>query len=412
MGRQLFEIYPAFRESIISLDRVYEARTGHSMIGSTGIFSRTTACEPLPAVWPIAVILPSIAMVQIALVDLLRSIGITPDAVVGHSAGETVMLYASGACSRTMALELAIARGKAMALTEGHGGSMAALSCSQADAEAIIAEAVGKDAAGKVEIACFNATDAVALAGLEVHLDEVIKVATEKGTLARKIRTGVPVHSSLMERCHTEYVRLIEEVFVRSPGVHTPSIPTFSTVTGSRWTSDFGADYMWQGTRQPVQFVKAMDSIMAEYPTAHFLEIAAHPVLASYIINASPSSTVVCPMRRSKVVQPNDEAVNVLKAVGQLAVLGCSTPDVSSLTGCNFASLDMRLPAYPFTEKHVPYYPESSRMVARQMASYDRPLSRPDLRLGAQTHLDLAEHIIRGEPIMPAAGFLEMVCAM
>jgi acyl transferase domain-containing protein len=67
---------------------------------------------------PISLILPSITAVQCALFDLLCSFGLRPDVLIGHSAGETSLLYASGAGSKEMALEISIARGIAMTIVE------------------------------------------------------------------------------------------------------------------------------------------------------------------------------------------------------------------------------------------------------------------------------------------------------
>jgi hypothetical protein len=37
------------------------------------------------------------------------------------------------------------------------------------------------------------------------------------------------------------------------------------------------------------------------------------------------------------------------------------------------------------------------------------PVNRSHLKLNRDTHPTLSEHVIRGEPIWPASGFLEMV---
>lgn len=106
------------------MDDVYREVCGRSLIEETGLFGDADPLEALPTVWPITVILPSMAIVQMALFDLLCSLGLRPNIVVGHSAGETAMMYASGAASKAMVVELAIARSKAMILVEKAGGTM------------------------------------------------------------------------------------------------------------------------------------------------------------------------------------------------------------------------------------------------------------------------------------------------
>ncbi|KIK63364.1 putative polyketide synthase [Collybiopsis luxurians FD-317 M1] len=409
MGRQLFAAYSVFRENILLMDRIHERLTGYSLITKTGLFDNVEISPQMATVWPVSITLPALAMVQIALIDLLRSVGVGPDAVVGHSAGETVMMYASGACSKEMAMEIAIVRGNVMLLTTK--GAMAALSCTPAEAQDIIEQVAGSNSTGKVELACYNDKNSITLSGLDDFVDQAITLAEEKGFLARKLRTSVPVHSSLMESCNTKFAEDVEAVFARYPGAHIPAIPTFSALTGSLWESSFDADYIWQGTRQPVQFVNAISAIAEKFPAPHFVEISPHPVLSAYVSNMCPLSTIICPMKRARIVKSNDEVVDFLKAIGHVAVMGHRSIDLSALNGNFFSNIQLPLPEYPFARKHIPIYPESSSMVARQLASglgSGRLLAKPGIRLGIHTHRDLAGHVIRGEPIMPAAGFLEM----
>ncbi|KAJ3729804.1 hypothetical protein C8R42DRAFT_637953 [Lentinula raphanica] len=204
MGKQLFQQWPVFQQSVLEMDALYKQITGKSLINDFGLFGSQDAKLSLTQPWPIALILPSIAIFQIALFDLLISLGIVPDAIVGHSAGETAVFYASGAAPKAMAVELAIIRGQTFSDLESLGGSMAALSCTPDQAQAIIS-AVQKDYSEKVlEIACYNSPTAVALAGHEDALDCALKLAANLGIFGRRIDTPVAIHSSMMETCRDE----------------------------------------------------------------------------------------------------------------------------------------------------------------------------------------------------------------
>src|SRR6266481_862715 len=89
MGRELFQTYPVFRQSVLEMDAIYCKVTGTSLIASTGLFHDSPTTAPLGAAWPIEVTLPMIVILQCALVDLLASLGINLDIVVGHLVGET-----------------------------------------------------------------------------------------------------------------------------------------------------------------------------------------------------------------------------------------------------------------------------------------------------------------------------------
>lgn len=74
------------------------------------------------------------------------------------------MIYASGAGSKAMALEISIARARGMKLTEPLGAGMAALYC---DLETVtgIVEQVKQDFSGILEIACHNSPDSYVVSG-------------------------------------------------------------------------------------------------------------------------------------------------------------------------------------------------------------------------------------------------------
>ena len=413
MGRQLFHTYPVFRQSILELDVCYKRRTGTSLIHDVGLFGDYTN-DKLPAVWPISLILPTITAVQLALFDLLVSFGLTPDILIGHSAGETSLLYASGAGSKEMALEISIARGIAMTIVEEHSeGTMAAVACSADDANRILQSVCSKRTDKTVEIACYNSPDAVALAGHTVLVDEAIALATKGGFMGRKIMTRVPVHCSLMELCEAEFKELVGDVFARYPGEHRTKVKTYSTCTGDVLDA-FTAEYFWQNSRNAVQFTKGMDNLLAAHSNPVVVEMSPHPVLASYVTEIGiPSASIVGPMRRSKVVTEHMEQTTLLTALGQLIVAGCNKVDFNLLNGRPKAAAAPRatLPAYPFAKKHVDYFPELSRVMYRQMSAKNGPLNFPELRINVATHPELADHLINSEPIMPAAGFIEMVRA-
>ncbi|KAJ7583475.1 hypothetical protein C8J56DRAFT_1055239 [Mycena floridula] len=407
MGKELYRALPAFRESIDRLDLVHVQRTGQSLLETTGIFSGQSPAEQLPDIWPISVTLPALAMLQVALCDVLKSIGIVPDVVIGHSAGETALSYVCGAAEDEMVMELAIARGQAMASAKE--GAMAAVSCTITEARDLIKEVQILDPSGILEIACLNSADSFTIAGDDHLVDQAVETAQTHGYFARKLRTRVGVHSSLMESCKAEYLSLVAKVFDRFPDHTRPHIPVFSTFTGEAYNDRFSAEYFWNQTRSPVRFSDALSSLQYQYPKSVFLEISPHPALVSYISSGSPDSTLVlCPMRRVKKPSAHHEMQTYLETLGQLIVQGSNLVDFRALNGIQAVPHDIPVADYPFQRKDVPYYPETSATVKQQMASRNGPLNSPFLHISTQTHQTISQHVIQGEPIMPAAGFLEM----
>ncbi|KDQ18683.1 hypothetical protein BOTBODRAFT_154644 [Botryobasidium botryosum FD-172 SS1] len=410
MGREFFRTHAVFRESVLEMDAIYSRVVGKSLIHSTGLFmDNITPADPVGKIWPIAVTLPAITMVQIAIHDLLVSLGVAPDAVLGHSAGETSLIYTSGAGPKGLALEVAIARGKAISIVEQSvKGTMAALSCTEGQAQALIDEVTrGRDSPG-IDIACLNAHDAVAISGLTSVIDEIVALAESRDILARKIRTNAPIHSCLMEVCRSQYQSLVGAAFDRYPGVHRPSVATFSTLSGVRFDEPFTADYFWHNARGTVLFTRAVASAVAAFPSSVFVEISPHPVLSAYLTTLVGETTpVACPMKRpSRDGQPL-ETQALLETLGRVTTAGLNCIDFNALNGHPRNDPTLRLPSYPFNPKQVPTHADATPYFAR-MQSRIGPLNHPRLRLNTETHPILGQHIIKGEPIMPGAGFIEM----
>ncbi|KAK7044317.1 polyketide synthase [Favolaschia claudopus] len=414
MGRQLFQVYPAFRKSILRMDQVHVELTGTSIVQELGFFGDIRPQKTLPDIWPVTLTVPSIAMIQMALVDLFAAFGIKPSLVFGHSAGEAAMSYASGALPQALAMEIAIRRSRAMKIVEGSGG-MAAVSCTPVVALGLIDEVLCEGGPADVlELACYNALEAVTISGTQAMLDKAVKLAEERGMFARQIKARVPGHCSLLEPCKRQYVKEMEIAFSRYPGeAKLPTIPTHSTQTGSQWEKEFTPQYMWNNGRVPVKFEQTVANVLKQFPDAVFIEIGPHPALSSYISGmGAKSDHVLCPMRRSKGPTPADDFTEIatfLACIGNLSCLGLNTIHFLAINSTTSLDISCPLPAYPFAPKAVPFYAEGSRMAVKQYRSRKGPLNFDSFAINAQTHPDLAQHAMKGEPVLPATGFLEMM---
>jgi acyl transferase domain-containing protein len=125
---------------------------------------------------------------QIAVVDLLATWGITPSAVVGHSSGELAAAYTAGALSVKDAIIAAFYRGHVCKTAKKTGG-MAAVGLGRDD--------VSRYLAPGVRIACENSGSSVTLSGdLEV-LEKVMSDIKEAkpDILVRKLQVEMAYHS-------------------------------------------------------------------------------------------------------------------------------------------------------------------------------------------------------------------------
>lgn len=105
MGRELMPLRP-FRESILKSEGIL-AGLGASARGwslQEQMFSGGGG--PPSRLGEAEVAQPATTCLQIALVDLLRSLGVDPSTVVGHSSGEIAAAYAAGGLDHLAAVEL------------------------------------------------------------------------------------------------------------------------------------------------------------------------------------------------------------------------------------------------------------------------------------------------------------------
>ena len=404
-----------FRASILELDAVYASITGTSLI-KTGLFTDMLKdpADTLGDPWPSSITLPALTILQLALVDALAAVGVKPDVVVGHSAGETAVLSASGSGSKAMAVELAIARGRAFELVENAGGTMAAVSCSPKAARALIDEVLAELGDAPLTVGCYNTTNAVTLSGAATHIDAAVAKARARDIFARRLRTRVPVHSPLMEGCRAEFTAGVERVFARHPA-RPPTVETYSAATGAAFARAFDAAYFWDGTLGPVRFDEALEALVAAHGGrgATFIEIGPHPVLSGYLLDRGTAPTIACPLRRPRAPEPGVEVREFVGALGKVVAAGHNCVDFDALyAGCPGAGAGTRTKMfkYPFAMKSIPWALQSAEIV-RQRQKRNGPLNYPQLVVNVQTHPGLADHVIKGEPIMPAAGYIEMACA-
>ncbi|KAH7906404.1 hypothetical protein BJ138DRAFT_1222020, partial [Hygrophoropsis aurantiaca] len=414
MGRQLFSKFTVFRDTILALDRVHDRVTGISLVDSTGIFAdeNSRARQPITD-WPVSLALPALAMLQIALFDLLASVRVSPAFLIGHSAGETAVLYASGAGPKEMAMEIAIARGRIMTRTEKFGSGMAAVSCGPDQAEELIREIRKENTNDMLGLACINSPTSVALYGSGVLLERVISMAKEKGYLAQRIQTRIPAHSPWMESCRDDFNVAMADIFSRYGGPHRPRIPVYSTCNSPSIVNEFTAEYFWDNLRNVVRFSDAISSLLA-LPTLSaslvFVEISPHPVLASSVMSQGVvENAIVCPMHRPSL-KPHSargnksELSTFLDALGQLSILGVHSLDLTGLYGHPKGGI-MSI-RHPLTARTI--LPNKT-YEATGLPPSKTPLSSPQLRLTTKTRDTLAQHVIGGEPILPAAGFIEVL---
>ena len=185
MGRDLYEIYPAFRQVLDSTPLDFDLKK-LCFDGPEDQLNDTRYTQPCMVAFAAGV------------TALLREAGITPDYAAGLSLGEYSALQCAGVFDAKTAISLVAFRGQAMAdAVQGRPCGMAAVLGMDRDAlKAVCAEASD---AGVVECTNFNCPGQIVISGDAAAVDkagELAKAAGAKRVLPLKV--SGPFHTSLM----------------------------------------------------------------------------------------------------------------------------------------------------------------------------------------------------------------------
>lgn len=294
MGLELLH-YPVFRESIAKSDDILASLgCGWSVLDQLrredGSINRPGLSQPLCTV------------LQIALVELLRSVGVVPAAVVGHSSGEIAAAYAVGALSHESACKAAYFRGLVadrLRAETAVPGAMLAVSVSDTDARASLEELGLQET---VHIACINSPASVTLSGPVEAIDELKEWFDEQGTFAQKLNTGVAYHSPAMHAVAAEYLALMGHLEADHRRSRGRAIPMVSSVTGHVAAPKLLAtpQYWVDNLISPVRFSEAVQLLASGKPEVmlplgsgaitDLVEIGPHAALRRPVKDSAPKS--------------------------------------------------------------------------------------------------------------------------
>lgn len=211
---------------------------------------------------------PVLFAITASLAEQWRSLGVQPDAVVGHSVGEIAAAASCGALRLEDAARVATTWGRSCRRLEGTG-AMASLSLSAEVTEEWIARWKGR-----LAVAGLNAPSWTAVSGEEEGIEELLAELAESGLRGRSMSIPAPGHSPAMGPIHDWFMEELAGISPRSS-----PIPLYSTVTGDRLdTARLDAGYWSDNLRQPVLFEPAIRALLRDGYDV-FIEIGPRPML-------------------------------------------------------------------------------------------------------------------------------------
>ncbi|OLM31354.1 Malonyl CoA-acyl carrier protein transacylase [Pseudonocardia sp. Ae717_Ps2] len=212
---------------------------------------------------------PAIVATQVALVTLLRSWGVHPDAVVGHSVGELTAAWAAGVLDLPDLMRATALRGRLMASAPGPGAMAVVRGDVDTAREAIAAHP-------DLEIAADNGPGATTVAGPAVAMAAFLDSGTVRATA---LPVAHAFHSAAMAGVVGPFADHLAGL-----ALQPPSIPFASTASGRLHTPGTATDpASYAGAvRAPVLFGPAAAELDARVPDEQdhvWWEIGPQPAL-------------------------------------------------------------------------------------------------------------------------------------
>ncbi len=231
---------------------------------------------------------PAIFVVSMAVLDVLRSAGIEPQATTGHSLGEYSALVCAGALEFADALRLVRRRGELMAeVNKRTPGTMAAiigLSPEQVEDLCVHASEVS---GGIVEAANYNEPEQTVISGVEPAVAHASELAAQAGARVVRLRVGAPFHSTLMSVLDSEFGAALD-----AAPFADPRLPVIANVTGDyvRTAGDVREALRRQVAR-PVQWTQTVRRLVAD-GCDMFVEVGPGRALTGFSLKIAPDMPV------------------------------------------------------------------------------------------------------------------------
>jgi acyl transferase domain-containing protein/NADPH:quinone reductase-like Zn-dependent oxidoreductase len=280
MGRELFHQYSVYASALERADTHLR-----SLGADFSLLEELQKDEDITRVNAALISQPACTAVQLALVNLLRSWGVVPSAVVGHSSGEIGAAYAAGLITFDDAMTIAYHRGRLIPILKKKypelNGSMMAVGAGKSEIAPLLD--LIPPSQGEARIACINSPSSVTVSGDGDAIAELQILIEERypGTFARKLQVDTAYHSHHMNLMAKDYTKsLINLQTPKSSAVRFHSSLLGRLADGR----ELDATYWVRNLTCAVRFDEALQSMCSPADDGipninHLIELGPHAAL-------------------------------------------------------------------------------------------------------------------------------------
>ncbi|RBP83032.1 polyketide-type polyunsaturated fatty acid synthase PfaA [Shewanella putrefaciens] len=331
MGRELACHFPEMRQQVTASDKVF-AHHGQTPLSNIlypiPAFDADAVKAQEAALTNTLFAQSAIGAVSMAQYSLLTQAGFAPDMVAGHSFGELSALCAAGVISNEDYVELAFARGHAMAQvpndtgTQVDLGTMFAIILKQKnDIDAINSCLAQFDG---VKIANYNAPTQLVIAGGTEQTQLAAKAISELGFKAIALPVSGAFHTPLVGHAQKPFAKAIDKAKFSAP-----AIALYANGTGQLHPSD-GKAIKAEFKQHMLQSVRFSEQLQAMYDAGArvFVEFGPKNILQKLVENTlGEHLNELCLISMNPNPKGDSDSQLRLAAV-QLAVAGVALTEV------------------------------------------------------------------------------------
>ena len=397
MGTDLLANEPVFAATIAAIEPLIAGESGFSVTESLTAPEKVTGIDRVQ---------PTLFAMQVALAATMKSYGVRPGAVIGHSLGESAAAVVAGALSLEDGVRVICRSSQLMTRTAGSG----AMASVELPAQQVLSElmARGVNDAGVAVVASPQST---VIGGATETVREMIALWEQREVMSRELAVDVASHSPQVDSILDELYDALEEI---SP--LTPEVPYYSaTLFDPREEPYCDAGYWVDNLRHTVRFAAAAQAAIEDGYRV-FAELAPHPLLTRAVDQTArslgKSVAALAAMRRE---QPMPHGLRGL--LGDLYATGAAI-DFSVLYPSG-RLLDAPLPTWTHKTLFLTRDGQATSSTGTNIAVH--PLMGPHVRLpeeperhvwqaeiGTDALPWLADHLVQGAAALPGAAYCEM----
>jgi polyketide synthase 5 len=400
MGKDLLANEPAFAAAIAEIEPLIAAESG---------FSVTEALTAPEKVTGIDRIQPTLFAMQVALAATMKSYGVRPGAVMGHSMGEAAASVVAGALSLEDGAKVICRRSRLMTKIAG-AGAMASV---ELPAQQVLSELMARGVNDAV-VAVVASPQSTVIGGATDSVRELVAAWEQREVMAREVAVDVASHSPQVDPILDELYDVLSDVEPL-----TPEVPYYSATSFDPREEPYcDASYWVDNLRHTVRFSAAVQAAL-EDGYRIFGELSPHPLLTHAVDQTAKSlDMTVAALAAMRREQPLPYGLRGF--LGDVYATGATVDFAVLFPGGHL--VDAPLPTWTHRSLLLSRDGHSSRALSSSVAVH--PLMGQHVRLPEEPERHvwqadigtaalpwLGDHQVHGTATLPGAAYCEMALA-